>query len=130
MEEREKTLELRFFNGPAVGARHESAEQAFAVFAGMGADDFDGHVLSARSEAGAASATAGDGSSTATVAETSRSRPMSGSRPLAGSEGSASLASALAAAMNSDGGMVFARLTITPSPRPGNIRALFAWPMR
>ncbi len=68
--------------------------------------------------------------STATVAETSRSRPMSGSRPFAGSEGSASFASARAAAMNSDGGMVFARQTITPSPRPGNIRALLAWPIR
>ena len=55
---------------------------------------------------------------------------MSGSRPFAGSDGSASFASARAAAMNSDGGIVAARQTITPRPRPGNIRALFAWPMR
>ena len=68
--------------------------------------------------------------STATVAETSRSRSMSGSRPFAGSVGSASFASARAAAMNSDGGIVAARQTITPRPRPGNISALFAWPMR
>ena len=68
--------------------------------------------------------------STATVAETSRSREMSGSRPLAGSDGFASFARARAAAMNSDGGMVAARHTMTPSPSPGNIRALFACPMR
>ena len=68
--------------------------------------------------------------STATVADTSRSLEMSGSRPFAGSVGSASFARARAAAMNSDGGIVAARQTMTPSPSPGNISALLAWPIR
>ena len=68
--------------------------------------------------------------STATVADTSRRRSMPGSSPFDGSETSVSLAIARAAARNSGSDITEARQTIVPSPSPGNISALLAWPIR
>ncbi len=55
---------------------------------------------------------------------------MPGSSPLDGSETSVSPAIARAAARNSGSDMTEARQTIVPSPSPGNISALLAWPIR